>query len=340
MDMNKKLDVDYMLKSALRRTNTPPAELLEKISHIAIKEKRAVHGIYRRSKIALFAAVAVVMLLGFGTVAFAANIFGLRDLVVISGVPSELASAFPDDERDTLKTMFMQGFANSPEHAAFTEWQEFRDSYDISAALEIHGDEPIENIPFIYLFYGAFTPELANALYEIAARHGLYFLGDMWEPNSPREFEERISYGPLFTDPEIQFTGTVFGCGTFWADSIHNVIATGYPNFQFRSSRKGVFHHVFMIVDLANYTYWSYTNVFGQQLLLGQDFQRSLIIYESETAFNVVSILLGSEGQTWVDGRTADFDRTELERFSDMIDFSQLRSEVSNPTGPTPIDIP
>ena len=58
-----------------------------------------------------------------------------------------------------------------------------------------------------------------------------------------------------------------------------------------------------------------------------QSTEKSLIYIETETAYILVNILAGTEGNVWFTSAPL-FNGSDLEAFADLIDFGQLRSEV------------
>jgi hypothetical protein len=217
-------------------------------------------------------------------------------------------------EERSQQLVSLQGFAGSPEHAAAVEWQDFINSYDVvAAAAAVDATEDWGGVPERYRHYGVFSLEMVAKVDEITEKHGLSLFGEMLELNNKDEFLESIAFGPIFTDSRIEFMGYQFSSGTFQFDG------WGLVDFQFRASRKGVFDNVFLnIRSVDDYTDWNYNNAHGYELVLTQSGYKSLILLETDIFFIAVNIMAGTDS----------FSQADLENFADMIDFSQLRSEV------------
>ena len=303
-------DIDLLLKEALQSKELPPPALIHQVKSVANleaprKQRRCGSRLLRNLAIAAFCLV-----IGVSAIAFPANFFGLRDLILPDTETDTIIIERPDGALEELSVQLisLQGFAGSPEHAAAVAWQNFLDTYDIEATLGAT-DNSWGEVPEQYWVYGAYSLEMVDKIHEIMERYGLALFGERLDIRTPEELQASIAYGPLFSDDSIWFAGYQFTCGTFQFDG-----QFGEIGFQVRSSRKGVFDNVFLnIGNIADYTEWNYENVHGTQLLLMQSDHKSLILLETEMTFIIVNIMTGT---------------IELEQFADLIDFGQLRNEV------------
>ena len=294
---------------------------LRKIQATAVHHE-PVRGGRRLMRVAVIAA-AICLTLAFTVAAIATNFFGLRELA-LPQPETEVVHVFelPDGsiEERPQQLITLQGFAGSPEHAAAVEWQEFLNTYDVvAAAVAADAAGDWGGVPEEYWAYGVYSLEMVAKVDEIAGKYGLSLLGEKLVFDSMEEFQKSIASGYLFTDDSIAFNGYKFTSGTFQFDG------WGLIEFQFRASRKGVFDSVFLnIGSIDDYTEWNYENAFGTQLILMQSEYKSLIILETDIFFIVVNVLVGTDGDFWQES-TPPFERSDLEHFADLIDFSQIK---------------
>ena len=334
METTNKTNADYMLKKALQRTETPSNELLTKIRYNTIQNKPAVRTHHRGLKLAVAAAVAVT-LVAFSTIAIATNFFGFRNMALPTPEPGDQFLGFPITEEMLADPEYawllrqdfsMQGFEGSPEHAAAVEWRAFEYGYDTDGALRDAVGNTWGDVPTPYQYYGAYTMEMVDKIREITERHGLSLIGSLVDTRTPDELHTVIAQGSLFADESIWSVGSVYESGTFALEGEYNEIP-----FYMRSSRKGVFDWVYMsgFDEGSDYTEWLYENAFGKQLILIQGAGSSLIILDTETAFNVLVVYAGTQGSdlSWLPG-VQPFTRNDLEYFADLIDFGQIRTET------------
>jgi len=335
MEINNITNPDYMLRKAMPRSETPSPELLTKIRYNAIRERPKARAYYHSRKLVAIIA-AVVMLITLSTVALATNFFGIRNTALPSPEVGDnvfgiivTEEMFDDSEGNWViaQPFSMQGFEGSPEHSALVEWLEFIRQYDTDGALLEASGNTWGGVPEVYWYYGAYTMEMVEKIHEIADRHGLNLIGNMIDIRTSKELEMIVAEGPIITDDSIWFAGSAYECGTFWLEGQY-----GEYMFSFRHSRKGVFDVVFMTNRDNDFNEWIYENAHGTQLLLSQSVSGSTILLETETAFIVVNINAGTEGNphdTYTN--VTPFSRSDFENFADLIDFGQIRAEALDP---------
>ena len=320
-------DIDVLLKELLKSNELPPPALVQ---HVKCAAENVTQRPYKRGRNRLFrtfALAALCLIISISAVAaFGANIFGVRDLLLPNPGPMGTIEQ-PDGtaEEFTMDFISLQGFAGSPEHAAAVAWQNFLHNIDGSNTLIISGDIDLDRlpekfseyeiifendlpeIPEEYAFYGVLLPGQREKLHEILETYELRILGALTQYDDLETFHASVADGPFLDDRITAYPGYRFESGTFQFDGQYGDIW-----FQFRSSRKGVFDTVFLMIDdVQNFTERNFENVHSTELTLMQSTNASLIILETETAFIVVSI-----------GR---INQSELEQFANLIDFRQLK---------------
>jgi len=314
-------DIDIILSDTLKSNELPPPGLIDKIKSTADSENMSnqKHGVKRLSRV-LIAAVASGLIIGATVTAVATNFFGLRDMTLPGpDAPDAYDTPVGTIAAPPVQLVTLQGFPGSPEHAAAVEWQEYYNTLDINLILEVYGDS--WHMPEEYWNYGAYSPEMVYKIHEILEKYDLALFGRMMlEVETPELYLDSIAKGPIFTDSSINYYGYKYESGTFQFDSNY-----GGVGFQFRASRKGVFDNVFLnITDLNDYTEWSYTNAFGTQLFLMQSAYKSLILSDTDDFFIAVNIMAGAETGQW----SPAFSSNDLEKFADLIDLGQIRTDL------------
>ena len=335
METNSKINPDYMLRKAMHRTETPSPELLTKIRYNTINERPAVRSYYRSRRILAIAAV-VTTLAALTTVALATSFFGLRNTAlpapevgdnVHGRIVTEEIMEDPEANWITAQPFSLQGFEGSPEHSALAEWMAFLYQYDTDGALREAVGNTWGDVPEAYQSYGAYTMEMVEKIREITEKYGLTLKGGLVDTKTQEELQMVIADGPLFTDDSILFNGSIYESGSFWLEGQY-----GEYMFSLRSSQKGVFCDVYNVNRDNVYDEWVYTNAHGSQLLMTQSISKSSIIMETETAFIMMNIGAGTEGNPYdTYTNTTPFSRSDFEHFADLIDFGKLRTGTPDP---------
>ena len=128
---------DYMLRNAMKRTETPSHELLNNVRYSTVKERPALRSFYRGRRIIAIAAV-IMTFFTISTIAIATNTFGLRDLIILqqdyivtfdgfSGTEEQYREMNPngtlDDFTVPMNELLLSGIVGSPEYEAAMEWR-------------------------------------------------------------------------------------------------------------------------------------------------------------------------------------------------------------------------
>ena len=149
---------------------------LENILEASRQERTASAGKRKRRIRRLTAAAAcAVLLLGFGTAAYALGWFGLRDLSVGKDDHEVTRYRYPDGEpyqkMVESEILSLGGYTGTPEYEAFAEWDAYRRSY-----VEAHRDELTNEVTAPNGYYDTYFccfPEMEEKLDEILEKYGL-----------------------------------------------------------------------------------------------------------------------------------------------------------------------
>ena len=247
--------------------------------------------------------------------AYPVNLFGLRDLLLPAG-PGQAGQVSPPD-----RVISLSGLVNTPEWLACAQWQDFLAGYDTDRAiLDQIGNGPT-GLSSRYDLYLVYTQEMADALEEIIARHGLVLHSQMASPLT-RETLESLVGEFLGEGNDIYDSAYLYEDGTFACEGDYTAPGGAELGYQFRRSVRGSFNDVLLnIGDPAQYAQWTYTASDGTPLLLALGPSKGLVVADLEDCFVTVNVLSGS-GQ----GITA----AALEGLADAFRFGVL-SPVSAP---------
>ena len=274
-------------------------------------------------------AAAVGLLAALSALAVAANLFGLRDVLLPEKhsvyVLDENGTVVPG-EREFKDFVSLSGWGDTPESKALAEWEAFLEDYDQDGSIiaEI-GNEPT-GFEERYGNYLVYTQEMADKLEEIIAKYGLKLHSRM-EVVLPESWPAAV--GNFFHENVTPYSGYIYENGTFRFDGdaeLGNGELKGYGTIEYQFSRsvKGTFDDVALnIGDLSDFEEWGYQTADGTSLTLGLGARnRSLILADLGDSFVLVNVLAGREGDdTFSSGPVG---REELEELADSFVYSAL----------------
>lgn len=265
------------------------------------------------TKRTLLLVAALCLLLAFGTVALATNLFGLRDMLV------------PSNDPEIKNEMVLSGYTSSPEYMAAADWKAFENSYDpdgsILAQIDPEGPEDA-HLDEKYNHYNVYTPEMASELERIAAKYGLTLYGK-FASEIPGSFVEKliVNDDTEFSDSAYNsmLGGYMFDDGTFHFDGIFDASAGRLSvNYQFRHSVKGVFDPTFLnIGDIETYQEQVIVTSSGVQLMTALSEQQAVLISEFDDCFISINVMGGTD-----EGITFD----DLKDLANTFDFSTIEN--------------
>lgn len=253
--------------------------------------------------VACVAALAIVC----SVTVFAANIFGLRDLIISSSSENEYGD-----------TISLQGYMNSNEAKACSEWNEFLDEYDADGSiLNAIGNSPTE-FDEEYICYTVYTQEMADKLNEIADKYNLKLLKSIEIANSPENLLQLIGCGNFVKNTEsmsnVIETGYVYNEGSFHIDGSF----TGDIGYQLSYYKKGNVNPTMLnIGDVNSYSESSYTTMDGTEVNLAIGPDKALIMLDAGDKFISVNILEGYD--------SLSLTIEDVKAMADTFDFSMLK---------------
>lgn len=292
----------------------------------------------------LILAAVLCILLTLSAAAFAANWFGLRDMLLPRQeveVPLDPETEDPASaERKTYlaDVISLSGYANTPESRANAEWQAFLNSYDTDGAIIDSLGNSIFGAGTGYSYYQVYTQEMAEKLDEIAAKYGLKLhtgmLSDLYTDEALCD-----QVGGDFLGENRAYSSYVYEDGTFKFDGEIELADYGLLDYQFQRCVRGSFSDMILnIGDVTDYREWVYATKSGVPVTLALAPRKALVLADLPDCFVTVNVLAGTETPADDVFSAGAFDAEDLERFSDSFDFSALTPvrpadpELSRPT--------
>ncbi|WP_325200513.1 hypothetical protein [Oscillibacter sp.] len=283
-------------------------------------------------------AAAVALLAALSALAVAANVFGLRDVLL----PEKGGVAATDEngvvipgEKEYRDFVSLSGWSDTPESRALAEWEAFQETYDPDGAIvSAIGNEPT-GFEDRYGNYLVYTQEMADKLEEIASKYDLK-LHSWMEVVLPETWP--VAVGSFFQENVTPYSGYIYENGTFRFDGdaelgTGELKGYGPIEYQFSRSVKGTFDDVALnIGDLSDFEEWGYQTADGTSVTLGLGARnRSLILADLGDSFILVNVLTGRQGDdTFSSGAIG---REELEELADSFRYSAL-TPVKEPDRP------
>jgi len=268
----------------------------------------------------VIAAAVLCLFLASTITAYAMNLFGLKDMIL--GNNSEVIITTPAEDGTTAETTIpsatisVQGYADSNEYKAMSEWSTFLDGYDQDGALLNEVGNGPTGLDEKYNLYMVYTQEMADKLEEITAKYELELHTSMQVYSSREELFQMAGTGD-FLETIHEVGGYIYEDGTFHYDGEANLSDGKTINYQFGNYKKGSFTDVTLnIGDTEDYDEWTYETAGGITVTIASSPYKSLLTADLENSFVNINILPElSSGEI-----TAD----DLEAFADSIDFSML----------------
>ncbi len=272
-------------------------------------------------------AAAIVLLASLGLTAYAVNLFGLRDLLLPQRQEVRLPVGAEDsgDDRQTYRAdmISLAGYGDAPETRAVAEWQAFLSTYDQDGTiLDQIGNTPtgFEEAYGLYLVY---TQEMADKLDEITAKYGLKLHTSIRDLFTNEALCEQV--GGDFLGENRIYSAYMYEDGTFKFDGEIDLEGYGLLDYQFQRCVRGSFTDLILnIVDVNDYTEWSYLTESGLPVTLALAPRKALIIVDLPDSFVTINVLAGTETPMEDIFSSGPFTAEDLERFAKSFDFSLL----------------
>lgn len=267
----------------------------------------------------LLAAAALCALTVLSAAAVAANLFGLRDLLLPQRQQVDVydPEGFAVPGRSQAVDMIaLSGWADTPESRALAEWQDFLADYDKDGAiLGAIGNEIDWNLLASYPCYPAvYTWEMGARLEEIAAKYGLSLHTRQTPVESKSDWIAQV--GGDFLGENSPAPGWMYEDGTFHFDGEGYAAGCGVVSYQFDRMVKGSFHDVILNVgDAAAYQEWQYGTSSGVTVTLALGPDKALVLADLGDSFVTINVLEGTD-----QGLAAE----HMEAFADTFRFDRL----------------
>lgn len=271
-------------------------------------------GTVSRRKLVLLAAV-LSLLCALGLTACAANLFGIRDLLM-------------EYSRETCVTV--AGRQDSPEYQALLEW-----TIKQPRRQQLRG--PVEEDP-LHHQYGAYTYRAKEMLDGILEKYNLQPY-DQWTQvydGDPQSLYDAVGMEDFLPESCAPFRGTtdqdspgcsVRSCGTVYTFSDRTMLSGNIEAaYEFNNIAKG-YLPIFlgMLIDPEAAETWEYRAKDGTHLLLCIDNQYSVILGDLPNSFLTISA--NTEAG---DGSRKPLTKEQLEEFAALFDYSKIR-KLSEP---------
>lgn len=274
-----------------------------------IKRRRSIH------KKLILAAAVIAILAGLCVTAYAANLFGLRDLLLTSRGEQPI-SEYGD-------AISLSGYNDTPETLANAEWQAFLSSYDADGSILAQIGNGIYAESGSYLYYLVYTDEMAAKLDEIAEKYKLAL--HSYSLDNITEDELCAQVGGDFLGDNRAYGIYMYEDGSFAFDGEADIDGYGLLDFQFlRCVRGSLTASMLTPGDVDEYSEWTYTTSGGIPLTLAIAPHKALVIADLADSFVTINVLAGTETPEEHIFSSGAITATELERFADSFDFSLL----------------
>lgn len=261
-----------------------------------------------------------VLILSLSIVAYAANWFGLRDLL--------LPFTYPSSSIEESSTIGLSGYQGSEEWQALAEWQEFVSQYDQDGILYQNIDGRLDSSFARYSCYLVYSRKMAEEMDRITEKYGLALHTTSYDLKEHPELVETL--GDFIGDNGGYYT-YMYEDGTFEVEGTIQFADTGAWDFVLLRSVKGTFQDAMLdIGDIAEYQEVLYESECGVPVTLALGKRRVLVLADLEDSFVTVTIPYGTE---------KGLEQSHLEILADSIDFAALtpvvkpQSDVTNSGG-------
>lgn len=263
-------------------------------------------------------AASLVLLFSLSIAAYAANWFGLRDLLL----PFLNQSSSIEGESSTIG---LSGYQGSEEWQALAEWQEFVGQHDPDGSSYQNADGRLDSSFARYSCYLVYSQEMAEEIDRITEKYGLTLHTASYDLQEHPELVETL--GDFLGDNGGYYT-YMYEDGTFEVEGTIQLADTGAWDFVLLRSVKGTFHDAMLdIGDIAEYQEMQYESECGVPVTLALGKSRVLVLADLADSFITITIPCGTE---------KGLEQSHLEMLADSIDFSALtpvvkpQSDVTN----------
>ena len=275
-------------------------------------------------KVAVIAAC-VCLLLALSVAAYAANWFGLRDLLlpVVSGT-----SVNAGKEEAAIS---LAGYQGSSEWQALAEWQAFVSEYDPDGTIYQDTDGRLDASFARYSCYLVYSREMADKMDEITTKYKLKLHTTSFDLQEQPELVELLGN---FMESCGGYYTYMYEDGTFQMEGTVDFADIGAWDFQLLRTVRGTFHDSMLdIGDISKYQETLYETACGVPVTLALGKNRVLILADLADSFVTVHIPYGSD---------SGIKQSHLETLADSINFAALtpaiKPQISETVTPRDMD--
>lgn len=252
-------------------------------------------------------AACICLLLALSIVAYAANWFGLRDLLL----PIVTGTSMNTEEEGAA--ISLAGYQGSPEWQALAEWQAFINEYDPDGTIYQATDGRLDASFARYSCYLVYSREMADKMDEITARYGLKLHTTSFDLQEQPELLQLLGD---FMEGSGGYYTYMYEDGTFQMEGTADFADIGAWDFQLLRAVRGTFHDSMLdIGDASEYQETIYETACGVPVVLALGKNRVLILADLADSFVTVHIPYGSEN---------GIKQSHLEALADSINFAAL----------------
>lgn len=277
----------------------------------------------RISRNLVMLAAVIALLAALSTVAVAADLFGLRSLLLgRQQVTMPIDPETGERPVETVDMIGLSGYMDTAESRALAEWQAFLNGYDVEGAAMANDKNPAE-LDTKYDLYQVYNREMADRLDEIVETYDLNLHTGM-AVILPGEWSAAV--GDQFTlEGNTAYSGYIYEDGTFAYDGDAELPEYGLVDYQFQRSVRGSFNEVILNVgDVSQYREWTYETACGQAVTLALSPGKALVLADLGDSFVTVNVLAGTETSPDDIFSSGPFFQADLEALADSFDFTVL----------------
>ncbi|MDO5292882.1 MAG: hypothetical protein Q4F05_09045 [bacterium] len=279
-------------------------------------------------KVAVLAA-SLTIVLGVSATAYATNMFGLNKLVIKTEInattspDTDTAKKPESTEKKQQDRISLQGWEDSPEAKALTEWQTFINNYDQDGKiLDQVGDAPTK-FDKKYGMYSIYSQEMADKLETIIKKYDLKLHKSITDFADNKDLVKLLGIDFVGEMNSVE-GGYMYEDGGFHYDGVYNLGDDESLDYQFSNCKKGTFNDVTLTIgDAKEYKQWSYKTKDGTEVLLALGSMKSLIITERDQSFVSINVLAGTD-EGFIDNETKSSEEV-LEKLADSFQYSLLK---------------
>lgn len=262
-------------------------------------------------KKAVCAVACLVLLITLSTVAYAANWFGIRDLLL------PFTNQFQPRETQESDMIGLSGYQGSAEWQALAEWQEFVSQYDPDGSIYQDTDGRLDSSFARYSCYLVYSKEMADKMDSIVEKYGLQLHTTSFDLQEHPELVEVL--GDFLGNNGGYFT-YMYEDGTFEVDGTIQFSDIGAWDFQLLRSVRGTFHDAMLDVgDISQYQESLYETESGVVVTLALGEDRVLVLADLTDSFVTVTIPYGTNN---------GMKQSHLQILADSINFAALTPVV------------